>query len=57
MTILIRFFILITSVIISFPLLAGDTVTVNFSGDIRAATCNISGGSNINIDLKEMPAN
>ncbi|NBM54476.1 fimbrial protein [Proteus sp. G2669] len=57
MTILIRFFILITSVIISFPLLAGDTVTVNFSGNIRAATCNISGGSNINIDLKEMPAN
>ncbi|WP_337226230.1 fimbrial protein [Proteus terrae] len=57
MTILIRFFILITSVIISFPLLAGNTVTVNFSGNIRAATCNISGGSNINIDLKEMPAN
>ncbi|WP_193016394.1 fimbrial protein [Proteus sp. FME41] len=49
--------ILIMGVMISFPSLSGSTVNLNFSGNIKAATCNISGGSNINIDLKEMPAN
>ncbi|MTC69584.1 fimbrial protein [Providencia sp. wls1914] len=34
---------------------ADDNITLNFHGNIKAATCNISGGSNIDIDLKKMP--
>lgn len=30
-------------------------MTLQFSGNIKAATCNVSGSKNINIDLKQMP--
>lgn len=50
-------FVFIMTVIISFSSLAESTVNLTFSGDIKAATCNVSGGGNISIDLKEMPAN
>ncbi|MDH2376834.1 MULTISPECIES: fimbrial protein [Providencia] len=48
---------LLTINILSQPLLvnAADTVTLNFKGNIKAATCNISGGNNIDIDLKRLP--
>ncbi|AXH63185.1 MULTISPECIES: fimbrial protein [Providencia] len=48
---------LLTINILSQPLLvnAADTVTLNFTGNIKAATCNISGGNNIDIDLKRLP--
>ncbi|MGG4664730.1 fimbrial protein [Providencia vermicola] len=34
---------------------AATNITVNFTGNIKAATCNISGGNNIDIDLKRLP--
>lgn len=34
---------------------AETNITVNFTGNIKAATCNISGGNNIEIDLKRLP--
>ncbi|MBS0925976.1 type 1 fimbrial protein [Providencia sp. JGM181] len=39
--------------VFSQPLLvnAADTVTVNFKGNIKAATCNLSAGNNIDVDL------
>ncbi|EHZ6873788.1 type 1 fimbrial protein [Providencia rettgeri] len=48
---------LLTINIFSLPLLANatNTVTLNFTGNIKAATCNISGGNNIDIDLKRLP--
>lgn len=30
-------------------------ITLNFQGNIKAASCNITGGNNINIDLKRLP--
>ncbi|HIE0436245.1 TPA: fimbrial protein [Proteus mirabilis] len=50
-----RLFLLITTIGISFFSSAGSTVTLQFSGNIKAATCNVSGSKNINIDLKQMP--
>ncbi|WP_369309575.1 fimbrial protein [Providencia rettgeri] len=41
---------------IPFLSFAATNITVNFTGNIRAATCNISGGNNIDIDLKQLPA-
>ncbi|EPL6454563.1 fimbrial protein [Providencia rettgeri] len=38
-----------------FSSFAGNDVVVNFTGNIKAATCNISGGNNIDIDLKQLP--
>nr|WP_314265921.1 fimbrial protein [uncultured Moellerella sp.] len=46
-------FLLSTSLVVY----AEDNLTLNFSGNIKAATCNISGGSNIDIDLKQLPIN
>ncbi|SUC20023.1 fimbrial subunit [Proteus vulgaris] len=49
-------FILINIFLISFLSKASDNITLNFSGNIRVSTCNISNGSNINVDLKNIPA-
>ncbi|MEY0174798.1 fimbrial protein [Providencia rettgeri] len=40
---------------IAYSSFAATTVVVNFTGNIKAATCNISGGNNIDIDLKRLP--
>ncbi|UBX50605.1 type 1 fimbrial protein [Providencia alcalifaciens] len=47
---------LVNSLFISLDAFSASTVTLNFIGNIKAATCNISGGNNIDIDLKNMPA-
>lgn len=47
---------LVNSLTASFYSHAADTVILNFSGNIKAATCNISGGNNIDIDLQKIPA-
>ncbi|HHR6130554.1 TPA: fimbrial protein [Providencia alcalifaciens] len=46
-------FTLLTINIFSQPLLVNgaNTVTVNFKGNIKAATCNLSTGNNIDVDL------
>ncbi|BBG60846.1 MULTISPECIES: fimbrial protein [Providencia] len=49
-------FIFIISLFISYQAIAASTINLNFTGNIKAATCNISGGSNINIDLNKLPA-
>lgn len=46
---------LVNSLFISLDAFSASTVTLNFIGNIKAATCNISGGNNIDIDLKNMP--
>lgn len=46
---------LANGLLISLPSFSASIVTLNFKGNIKAATCNISGGSNIDIDLKRMP--
>ncbi|HFD6682397.1 TPA: fimbrial protein [Providencia alcalifaciens] len=46
---------LANSLFISVGAFSASTVTLNFKGNIKAATCNISGGNNIDIDLKRMP--
>ena len=46
---------LASGLLISLPSFSASIVTLNFKGNIKAATCNISGGSNIDIDLKRMP--
>ncbi|WP_272672745.1 fimbrial protein, partial [Providencia sp. PROV158] len=48
--------LLLSSLIFSGSLFAASTVTLNFTGNIRAATCNITGGNNIAIDLKTISA-
>ncbi|AWS49699.1 MULTISPECIES: fimbrial protein [Providencia] len=48
--------LLLSSLIFSGNLFAASTVTLNFTGNIRAATCNITGGNNIDIDLKSISA-
>lgn len=48
--------LLLSSLIFSGNLFAASTVTLNFTGNIRAATCNITGGNNIDIDLKNISA-
>ncbi|MEY1273555.1 fimbrial protein [Proteus mirabilis] len=50
-----KIFILINSMMVSLFSSAGDTVKLQFYGNIKAATCNVSGSKNINIDLKQMP--
>lgn len=52
MKIIVNNLILLSSLIISGNLFAASTVTLNFTGNIKAATCNITGGNNIDIDLK-----
>ncbi|WP_272666059.1 fimbrial protein [Providencia sp. PROV174] len=47
--------LIINSLIASFYTYAEDNVILNFTGNIKAATCNISGGNNIDIDLKRLP--
>ena len=47
--------LLASGLLISLPSFSASIVTLNFKGNIKAATCNISGGSNIDIDLKRMP--
>ncbi|EMT6576303.1 fimbrial protein [Providencia sp. PROV130] len=47
--------LIINSLIASFYTYAEDNVILNFTGNIKAATCNISGGNNIDIDLKHLP--
>ncbi|ENR5392893.1 fimbrial protein [Providencia rettgeri] len=47
--------LIINSLIVSFYTYAEDNVILNFTGNIKAATCNISGGNNIDIDLKRLP--
>ncbi|EKT57153.1 fimbrial protein [Providencia burhodogranariea] len=34
---------------------AETNITLDFSGNIKAASCNITGGNNINIDLERIP--
>ncbi|WP_249743684.1 fimbrial protein, partial [Providencia rettgeri] len=48
--------LLLSSLIFSGNSFAASTVTLNFTGNIRAATCNITGGNNIDIDLKNISA-
>ncbi|MEQ5667010.1 fimbrial protein [Providencia alcalifaciens] len=48
--------LLLSSLIFSGNLFAASTVTLNFTGNIKAATCNITGGNNIDIDLKSISA-
>ncbi|QCJ68625.1 type 1 fimbrial protein [Providencia heimbachae] len=48
--------ILIISLLTSFQAITASNVTLNFTGNIKAATCNISGGENISVDLKSLPA-
>lgn len=48
--------LLLSGLIFSGNLFAASTVTLNFTGNIRAATCNITGGNNIDIDLKNISA-
>lgn len=52
---LINTLLIINSLLVSFYTYAEDNVILNFTGNIKAATCNISGGSNIDIDLKRLP--
>ncbi|MEQ5227077.1 fimbrial protein [Proteus cibi] len=47
---------LINTLIISPTSWASDSVNLNFIGNIKIATCNISSGENINVDLKNIPA-
>ncbi len=47
---------LINVLIISSTSWASDSVNLNFTGNIRVATCNISNGDNVNVDLKNIPA-
>ncbi|EPQ5228905.1 fimbrial protein [Providencia stuartii] len=47
--------LIINSLTASFYTYAEDNVILNFTGNIKAATCNISGGNNIDIDLKRLP--
>lgn len=47
---------LINALIISSTSGASDSVNLNFTGNIRIATCNVSSGDNINVDLKNIPA-
>ncbi|WP_412761448.1 fimbrial protein, partial [Proteus faecis] len=47
---------LINVLIISPTSWASDSVNLNFTGNIRVATCNISSGDNINVNLKDIPA-
>lgn len=47
---------LINALIISPISWASDSVNLNFTGNIRIATCNVSSGDNINVDLKNIPA-
>ena len=49
--------LMVNSLFISPHLFANDTVILNFKGNIKAATCDISGGSNIDIDLKRISIN
>lgn len=56
MKMIINRFFLITTLIISTSSFASDNITLNFSGDIRISTCNISSGNNVNVDLKNIPA-
>lgn len=56
MKIIVNNLILLSSLIISGNLFAASTVTLNFTGNIKAATCNITGGNNIDIDLKSISA-
>ena len=41
--------------IINSSVFAATNITVNFKGNIKAATCNVSGGNNIDIDLNRLP--
>ena len=52
---LINTLLIINSLLTSFYTYAEDNVILNFTGNIKAATCNISGGNNIDIDLKRLP--
>ncbi|RFT08878.1 type 1 fimbrial protein [Providencia rettgeri] len=56
MKIISKNLLLLSSLIFSGNLFAASTVTLNFTGNIRAATCNITGGNNIDIDLKNISA-
>ncbi|UNH41779.1 type 1 fimbrial protein [Moellerella wisconsensis] len=49
-------FLLIICFLMSFLSFGSDRINLKFSGDIKASTCNISNGANINIDLKNIPA-
>ena len=48
--------LLLGCLIFSGDLFAASTVALNFTGNIKAATCNITGGNNIDIDLKNISA-
>ncbi|WP_272517698.1 MULTISPECIES: fimbrial protein [unclassified Providencia] len=56
MKIISKNLLLLSSLIFSGNSFAASTVTLNFIGNIRAATCNITGGNNIDIDLKNISA-
>ncbi|EJD6476128.1 MULTISPECIES: fimbrial protein [Providencia] len=56
MKIISKNLLLLSSLIFSGNSFAASTVTLNFTGNIRAATCNITGGNNIDIDLKNISA-
>ncbi|WP_272513603.1 fimbrial protein [Providencia sp. PROV215] len=56
MKIISKNLLLLSNLIFSGNSFAASTVTLNFTGNIRAATCNITGGNNIDIDLKNISA-
>lgn len=41
--------------LVSFYSFTANNITLNFTGNIKAATCNLSGGNNIDIDFKRLP--
>ncbi|MCW2256704.1 minor fimbrial subunit [Providencia alcalifaciens] len=47
--------LLINSSVLPLISLAETNITLGFSGNIKAASCNITGGNNINIDLNRIP--
>ncbi len=50
----VSYFILTVLSLLS-PSYAGDKITLNFTGNIKLATCDVSGPTNIDIDLNKMP--
>ena len=48
--------ILLNSLIVSSNLYSADNITLNFTGNIKASTCNLVGGDNIDIDLNKISA-
>ncbi|MEY0232485.1 fimbrial protein [Providencia manganoxydans] len=46
---------LISIITVSVASHAATNINLTFNGNIKAASCNITGGNNINIDLKRLP--